>query len=490
MDDQLDNNLRNRIREVFDNYEDGHADEGWLLLREKYPEEEKRRPVAWLWWGSVAASLLLLMGIVWHNYTPAHKENLLTGKKQHSAHLPQKTTESKKANNIKNENERADSVINSLQSQALADNALHSGPATKTTLVKSNRQSITHAGADQRANSIDNNNILATNSKHITAKRPAENNETQDETEVTQARVQNPKVIAANKSGKTLNKAGNALDETDDNNTLAVDSGTKAVNSIAAAKQSTGINMQEETKKANKTLFADNDEPLNKKQEKSKSTNKAVQFGVYEATYVNYAKGSSNQVNVGAGVSSDIKLSRNLNLSTGVSIAQNTFSYGSQVPPVQEKLNAAALPASFSAANQNAFAAATPSLKNYNANLVGLDVPINLKYAFNPEKSASYVSIGLSSGTFINETYTSTYTYSTPFASNLSQTTDQSIHQSFNSFYFAKTLNFSFGTGYTLGRNQLIIEPFLKYPLEGLGSQQIRFGAGGLNLKFNFKTHK
>ena len=49
MDDQLDNDLKNRIRDVFDNYEDEHADEGWLLLREKYPEKAKRRAVAWLW---------------------------------------------------------------------------------------------------------------------------------------------------------------------------------------------------------------------------------------------------------------------------------------------------------------------------------------------------------------------------------------------------------------------------------------------------------
>jgi hypothetical protein len=45
--------------------------------------------------------------------------------------------------------------------------------------------------------------------------------------------------------------------------------------------------------------------------------------------------------------------------------------------------------------------------------------------------------------------------------------------------------------GYPLGKsNRLIIEPFLKYPLAGLGAQQIHFGAGGLNLKINFKASK
>jgi len=67
---------------------------------------------------------------------------------------------------------------------------------------------------------------------------------------------------------------------------------------------------------------------------------------------------------------------------------------------------------------------------------------------------------------------------------------DQSTRGSFNSFYFAKTLNLAFGTGYLLGRNHLVIEPFLKYPLQGLGSQQLRFGAGGVNLKFNIQGFK
>ncbi len=102
--------------------------------------------------------------------------------------------------------------------------------------------------------------------------------------------------------------------------------------------------MQEEVKKANKLPFSDDNVVDNKKSEKSTKTNKAVDFGVYAATYFNYAKGSSNQLNVGAGVTSDIKLSRNLNLSTGVTIAQNTLSYGNQLPPENNaRLNVAAV---------------------------------------------------------------------------------------------------------------------------------------------------
>jgi len=41
-----------------------------------------------------------------------------------------------------------------------------------------------------------------------------------------------------------------------------------------------------------------------------------------------------------------------------------------------------------------------------------------------------------------------------------------------------------------LGKNHLVIEPFLKYPLNGLGDQHILFGSGGINLKFNFDAGK
>jgi hypothetical protein len=134
--------------------------------------------------------------------------------------------------------------------------------------------------------------------------------------------------------------------------------------------------------------------------------------------------------------------------------------------------------------------ASVPSLKNYDANMVGLDIPLNLKYDFNPKKYDFYVLAGLSSGTFINETYTYQYNYPALFSPSLQQIQNQTSRNNFDSFYFAKTLNLAFGIGYPLGKNHLILEPFLKYPLDGLGSQNIRFGAGGINLKFNFQQSK
>jgi len=482
MDDPLDNDLKNRIREVFDNYHDEHADEGWQLLREKYPEKARRSPVLWLWWGSAAAVLLLFLGILWLNKKP-EKENKLVANKPAINHPiiksiePQKNGSeiTEKNNNI--DNASADSVINSLQTQKLANNKLLPGHQHKHNTAKSNK-----ASAD-----ISTSNTIAINNG-IANKRPTDNNEPAvNKTE--------PSIAAINPT-KTIEKPNAAITKPD--NTSKTDSSASVVaQSMAVTKPNNGVNMLDQSKQPNKTAFANNEVPKNKKDEGYRRP--LFSFGVYAATYVNYASKSNSQVNEGIGISSDIRISRKLNLSTGIAVGQNSLNYNGQLPPEQSKLlgsangltsNAASGKESALAAlaySANSFYAATPSLKNYTASLVGLEIPINLKYHFNPEKTATFVSIGVSSGTFINETYTSTYAYTTPFASNLSQTTDQSLQQKFNSFYFAKTLNFSFGTGYRISGNDLIIEPFLKYPIQGLGSQQIKFGSGGVNLKFNFQ---
>jgi hypothetical protein len=377
-----------------------------------------------------------------------------------------KAAETRKDNDTE-DNTKADSVINSLKQQNYADNVVGSKSRSRS---KSAAKKTSYQSGQMQASALS-----TSKQKGIPGNVAKKDTSSTESIAVTQPKTRKLNIIA----GKV-------------NNTKKTDTGISSpAKALVKAAKSNGINMQEEQKKTNKTLFADNEPPVNVKE---KNTDKAVRFGIYAATYFNYAKGSSNQMNVGAGITSDIKLSKNLNLSTGLAIAQNTLSYANepQANPSQLKSTAVAPAASnyFAVSSQSIYSAPAPSVKNYNASLVGLDVPINLKYEFNPEKSAAYVSIGLSSGTFINETYTYRYNYTAPFSANISQVPDQSSHQSFNSFYFAKTLNFSFGTGYSLGQNKLIIEPFLKYPLDGLGSQQLRFGAGGLNLKFNFQTQK
>jgi hypothetical protein len=232
-----------------------------------------------------------------------------------------------------------------------------------------------------------------------------------------------------------------------------------------------------------------------------KKDDKKVKFGIYAATYFNYSKGSDNEFNIGGGLSYDIKIAGNLRLVTGAVVGQNSFNYQSDFPLAAGKALAISIAAdnankvttpATTANNLAAFStspANDPMVNSYSANLVAFDIPLNLKYQFN--KSENYIAAGVSSGTYV-ETYKLTYNYSNAAgysAAVPAQSTQ--LRNVFNTFDFARTLNIAFGLGYSLGKsNHIIIEPFLKYPLSGLGSQDIRFGAGGVNIKLNIQTPK
>jgi len=434
MDDQLDNILRNRIREVFENFDDPSADEGWMLLREKYPEEQsKRRAFAWLWWGSVAAILLLFLGI-----------GLLVNDSQHPK--PEKLS-ARKVKDIGHINPVA------------AEN--HPRERAKLASVESKKTSKTQTI-----------NIHATNSNlltklQISTQPPAKESLSLNDTSA--------------KNRPMDKKLG-------DSTTIAFNNKIPGRQLIATTQPNSSIVSpiitQPPPAKSINSMFEKDQEVKAKTADKVKNDSKKVHFAVYATTYFNYAKGSNSQMNLGAGVSSDIKLSKNLKLVTGIAIGQNTLSYAESPP---QTILSSAYALSGAASYNMTPSARQPAFTSYNASLVGLDIPLNLKYEFNPQKNDTYVLAGLSSGTFINELYT--YHYGYPSEPSLAP--DATTHQAFNSFYFAKTLNVAFGVGYPLGKsNRLVIEPFFKYPLDGLGSQQIRFGAGGINLKLNFQPSK
>lgn len=454
--DELDDQLKNRIKEVFDNFEDPSADEGWLLLREKFPEKRDRRGAfIWKWWGAAALVLVLLGIFLWMRTSPDRRENNIAktiNQPNREKLIPQKTI--------------ADSPVNNNLAPGKKTNKVQSIQNQQAVLVQPvfipTRPFSQNAGKPNAQLSMTD-----TQAKHVSI---VQNKDDSSKSIIGKA----PQVIANNAPATSNNDASvNAMHPVKDNQKPLVVQEKKAEkNIIAMFKDDKGNNTQK-----------DDDEIRSRK----------IRFGVYAATYFNYSKGSSNQMNVGAGITSDIPLTNNLKLVTGISVAQNSLSYSAVPSAVYSSANARFVPATF-ASSANAFMAlSTPTVKNYNASLVGLDIPVNLKYEFNPQKTDAYFSLGLSSGTFINETYTYKYNYPLLASESLQQTKDETTGTKFNNFYFAKMLNVAFGIGYPFGKNRLVIEPFLKYPLDGMGSQNLRFGSGGLNLKFNFlsqPTHK
>ncbi|MEO6149359.1 MAG: hypothetical protein ABIP28_04325 [Mucilaginibacter sp.] len=455
MNEELDNDLKRRISEVFDNYEDPSADESWMLLREKFPATAKHRGTAWLWWASAAAVFLLFLGVgMWL-----------------------------KTDNPKNTDQITATPGKKAMPEAISPIAIDSISNAEAAPVKENN--VTMPATD--------NNYAGTKITEPTlqpaAKQPV------DEPKTVVPEVTTASIIAS------ISNIPPAVKQKD----TAVIAAPKTISPSYAATQNNApatvtdknpVQQVPEKKKTMESLFAQEAMANTNKLKEKPNKDKAVNFGVFAGTYMNYADGSDNQVNVGAGFSSDFRISKNLKLSTGVSIAQNSFNYagGNNLPKVAAE---ASLMAN-SLKDDKGFASTStaPAINNYNARLTGLDVPINLKYEFNPDKSDTYVSAGLSSGTFINESYTYRYNYPALLSDNKdapqqSQQVDEKINNSFNGFYFGRTLNVAFGVGYPLGKhNRLVIEPFVKYPLSGLGAQQIKFGSGGINLKLNFQTRR
>ena len=499
MDERWDNDLSKRIKEVFDNYEDASSDEGWLLLREKYPEKAKRRVAGWIWLSGAAALLLLFVGILWLG---SGKENngqqLANGKKipNHDSisQIVAASTTGKKADSLAVNKQNQTSVSSTGSKNTLAQNS-----ANKTESIPNNKKATTvasikpgrelkpifHSGAGQPFVVSNNNNSISSAPNSIAQSKPKQPavNQSGKQEPLEQIAIPNPGVIASTEPKNYQSS------KTPASNTR-VDSATK---SYAAATQP-GVNMkQQQQAKKPANMFEDDHVVSNQKEpdKKLSKDSKLVKLGIYAATYVNYAKGSNNQFNVGAGITSDIRITDNLKISTGVLVGQNSLSYTSQVPPPSPSGNSLVAASVYAPATKlSLYTVNAPQFKSYDANLIGLDVPTNLKWVFNPGKSETYILAGVSSGTFINEKYS--YSYGNPalFTPGVSQVQNQSASSNFSSFYFARTLNFAFGTGYTLGTNRLVIEPFLKYPLDGLGTQQLKFGAGGVNLKFDFKVKR
>jgi hypothetical protein len=480
MDDQFDKELKDHIREVFDKYEDPTADEGWTLLQEKFPAQEgKRRTIAWLWWSAAALLLLFLSFGLWE-YTSKPTQQLAV----------EKPTKAQNENLAAAKN--ASSLVNQHKTDSLK-NVIKSVPVNHIAAVRTSPLKIQNApgnnvaavarpvGANNSASSKKIAAIIAPDSvKHVANRQAA------DQLAVT---IKPESPVTNRQAAKPATKARPAVDSVNNSSNQTADQ--LAVNGAANKPAANPLTTKSVVPdKSTAAMFA-SDNKLKKKNDDW--TSPRVRFAVFAGTYFNYSKGSGNQRNLGGGFTADIRITKNLKLVSGVTIAQNSLNFGGGVPTTsaQSSFSVPGIALGASAASsfdaKSAVTVATvPAFKNYDASMVGLDIPVNLKYEFNPAKNDIYFLAGLSSGTFINETYTYQYNYPALLSPSLQQIQNATARKSFDNFYFAKMLNVAFGFGYPIGRNRIVLEPFVKYPLDGLGAQNIKFGSGGINLKFNF----
>jgi hypothetical protein len=474
MDDQQDKELSKHIKEVFDKYDDASADEGWLKLREKFPEERNRRGIIWLWPAAAVLLIFIGIGLVMLFNTRKPVEHIAKTKPSEQGRSIQNT---RKDNIIAQRKVSPDQTDKQNRSQSRS-----TGKNIAANEKRKNRSFIdTNAAAkNQAARSAVKANIALANDQ--TVKRPVNSANPGNPAKIAQTQSSNkpsqgnvlPTGITSNQSSPllanvdTAKKKSIVINNTPQQIAVVgkpdiVQKDTSASKTAVAAKKPSSI---EEMFAADQGKAPD---------QLDTKTNRHVKFGVYAATYVNYAKNGTNQVNGGGGFMAAIPLNKNLRLVTGASVNQNSFNYNNQT------LFAPAFPAAAMYLNvPSNFSSTSSASYSHDASLLGIDVPLDLQYEFNTRKYPFYILGGVSSGTFINESYGYVY----PDGS----TQQQQSYKGLNDFYFARTLNFGFGVGYPIGKSQLIFEPFVKYPLTGMGAQELKFGASGINLKFNFPT--
>jgi len=202
-----------------------------------------------------------------------------------------------------------------------------------------------------------------------------------------------------------------------------------------------------------------------------------LRFGANVTSIVNYDQANHNsKLHVGGGIFVEIPLIDNLVVYSGVQLTNQTINFQN----VTEQSIAIG-----------------KHVKSKDLQLMGLDIPFNLKYRFGFANKRLFVSTGISSLTFLKEDIATTYdVQSVAAVSVFGITTMQTVSKeemetnslgSFNDFFFAKIFNISFGLEIPINsKNVLLIEPYLKYSVGPLKSVEAYPSVLGLNLGIIF----
>jgi hypothetical protein len=422
----IDEELVLQIKSVFENYDDGGSENGWLALREKYPEANRKLPIWWM--TGIAASILVAFGLFFLvNKSPKEIEQ--------PTQTVQTKTEVKPTTGSKQEDQpiilKQDKVVTSpiekdKQSQVLAqENA-----PIKTVEPKVIEEKV-------KINPIENsaavNAIAQAGVVH--------------KIDTVKAEIQQNPVIA--------------------NNPVVTPSETKNT------KKTTEEFLQEQSK-----LLAKN---TTKVEEKSKSIKNSID--VFTGTFVNYYADNAVKLNAGFGVNANVKLTKGVFVSFGAGVSQNKIDYKNSVP-VTAVASSDAL-SSYTA--KGALTSSSISDVKVNASLLNLDLPVTLKF-YPTKKQNFYVAAGVNSNSYLTQKYT--YGYNVNKVTSLGYTSEpkeETEKTKLKGFDLANSAIFAIGINQNIGKNNSIIfEPYFKPAIGSMGEKNLKINTVGLNLKFSF----
>jgi len=200
-------------------------------------------------------------------------------------------------------------------------------------------------------------------------------------------------------------------------------------------------------------------------------------FGVNISPVVT-STSTASSFNFSGGVNADYELSRSFRLSSGIQVEHQSVINESTDNP-----------------------AWIPSGQTQ-ADLVDIDLPLNLTWKFLIRKSACYyLAGGISSVIYLSENYTST-SYTQKMVSTVEidngvpdvvyqlenvKSVEQETEAPLSTFDFAGRINIIFGFEQHLSSRVFIhFEPYLKIPVSELATQNLRFTTSGITCKVSF----
>jgi hypothetical protein len=215
--------------------------------------------------------------------------------------------------------------------------------------------------------------------------------------------------------------------------------------------------------------------PENNPSENNRS--QKFRFGVNVSPGVT-STSTASSFNFSGGVNADYELSRSFRFSTGVQVEhQNVINESSDNPDW------------------------IPSGQTQ-ADLVDIDLPLNLTWKFMIRKSGCYyLSGGISSVIYLSENYTSTsYTQKMVGTVEMSdgvpnvayqlenvKSVEQETEAPLSTFDFAGRINIIFGFEQHLSATLFLhLEPFIKIPVSDLATQNLKFTTSGITCKISF----
>ncbi|QEC53134.1 hypothetical protein EDD80_104103 [Anseongella ginsenosidimutans] len=237
-------------------------------------------------------------------------------------------------------------------------------------------------------------------------------------------------------------------------------------------------------------VLAERSQPAYGEKDVEEARNNRFSVGFVTTSLMNYADGNTaNEVHFGAGITSGWKVSDRLSVHSGLILAENSLSLNRSNSSVRASTYAAdrAATTELSAVGENRIVQAV-SPNSMDVSLLVVDIPLNLTYRVGLGRSDLLLTGGLSSFAYLDQEYS--YHNTIQLYTNASVDAPEPVvrdEKAFSHFDLARQLNFAIGTEVPLGKGSvLIVEPYVKYPLGELTSEDIRFGSAGMNLRLSF----